>query len=261
MAPNELYYGFKVADVTSMLLADPSLPEEAFHKLRLIKREEADDAMAFASTIIKARYDSKHLAIDLKEGSEVFLKLHHGYSIPGLANRKLSQQRVGPFKVLAKVGPLAYRLELPPVMRIHPVISVAQLEPAASVSGPDRYGRRINLEPPPVVNENESEQTGKDGKLYDVERVLDKRVSDKGKISYLIKWKDYGNEHNVWYELKDLAGAMELVEEYEARTTARKGTGKGSEAPLGKSTKTSTQGMSQALVVRKPSTERQSETS
>ena len=255
MAPNELCYGFKVADAASMLLADPGLPVEDFHKLRIIKREEADDAMSFASTIMKARYDSKHLDLRLKEGDQVFLKLHHGYSIPGLANRKLSQQRVGPFKVLSKIGTLAYKLELPPVMKIHPVISVAQLEPAAS--GPDRYGRKINLEPPPVVNENEADQVGKDGKPYEVERVIEKRVSEKGKISYLIKWKDYGNEHNAWYDIGDLAKSMELVEEYEARTAARPkertraktGTDKTS-APQARSQEPT----SQALVLRKATT-------
>ena len=230
-----------------MLLADPSLPEEAFHKLRLAKREEADDAMSFAATIMKARYDGKHLAISFKEGDEVFLKLHHGYSIPGLANRKLSQQRVGPFKVLAKVGTLAYRLELPPVMRIHPVISVAQLEPAASISGPDRYGRKINLEPPPVINEDDAgKDEGKDGgRPYDVERVLDKRIT-RDKPWYLIKWKDYGNEHNVWYKLEDLANAMELVEEYESKVAAKASSTK-------KPQQSSDQPKhSQALVLRKP---------
>ena len=267
MAPNELCYGFKVADATSLLLADPSLPEEAFHKLRLAKREEADDAMAFASTIMKARYDAKHLAVNLNKGDEVFLKLHHGYSIPGLANRKLSQQRVGPFRILAKVGTLAYKLELPPVMRIHPVISVAQLEPAASVSGPDRYGRKVNLDPPPVINESELQEEateGRDkGKPYDVERILDKRLTPKGKPWYLVKWKDYGHHHNVWYELGDLTNAMELVEEYESRVAARKGISKVPKEKTGtdKSVPVPKESSSQALVLRKPSADQKAPTS
>ena len=42
--------------------------------------------------------------------------------------RKIGPQRVGPFPIKRKVGHLAYELTLPSDMRIHPVISIAQLE-------------------------------------------------------------------------------------------------------------------------------------
>lgn len=77
----------------------------------------------------KAYYDKSHKPLKLSKGSMVYLRLHQGYKIPGVVNHKLHRQRVGPFKVLDKVGALAYRLELTPVMTIHPVVSIAQLEP------------------------------------------------------------------------------------------------------------------------------------
>ena len=40
---------------------------------------------------MKARYDSTHKPISLKEGSQVYLRLHGGYKIPGLDNRKAFQ--------------------------------------------------------------------------------------------------------------------------------------------------------------------------
>jgi hypothetical protein len=43
---------------------------------------------------------------------------------------KLSYQRVGPFRVIRKVGTLAYELDSPGHWKIHVVISVSQLEPA-----------------------------------------------------------------------------------------------------------------------------------
>lgn len=243
LAPNEICYGFKVADATSLLLASDSsqgaLSAEAFDKLRLAKREEADDAMAFASVIMKARYDARHLPLNLKEGDQVFLKLHDGYSIPGLANRKLSHQRVGPFKIIKKVGSLAYRLDLPPTMRIHPVISVAQLEPAATNTSQDPYGRKINAEPPPVRNESDK---------YRVERVLSKRKM-WNKAHYLIKWADWGNEHNVWYAIDDLDHCQDLIQEYEARRAMHPLPGTSKQAQPEPTTITPT---SQALIPTKP---------
>ena len=64
---------------------------EVFYKLRLIKREEADNAIAFLSIIIKVKYNVKYLTLNLKEKNDIFLKLHYRYSILGLLNRKLSQ--------------------------------------------------------------------------------------------------------------------------------------------------------------------------
>ena len=203
-APNEICYGFKVNNTVGML--SDLLPED-FNKLRLQRREEAEDSIAFASAMMKTRYDLVHQATTIKAGDRVYLRLHQGYKVPGITNRKLSQQRVGPFIVKRKVGQLAFDLDLPPVMRIHPVISIAQLEP--KVPGIDPYGREQNHEPPPVITEDGERE-------YTVERLLDRRAM-YGRVHYLVKWANYGNEHNVWYDVDDLQDAAEVVEQYDRR--------------------------------------------
>lgn len=212
-APNELVYGFRVRD-TLGLLAD--LPPEDFNQLRLIKREEADDALAFVNAISKARYDHSHMSMNLAEGSQAYLRLHHGYSIPGV-NPKLSNQRVGPFPVLEKVGNLAYRLELPGVMRIHPVISIAQLEPSPDRSE-DPYHRTSTQPVPPVeeTQDNLDPDFTTQYRPYVIERLLDRRGTGRN-VKYLVKWEDHGNEHNVWYPVHALQEAKDLMAECDAR--------------------------------------------
>lgn len=80
-----------------------NLPSEQYQRLRQIKREDAEAAVAFANTISKVRYNQAHRAIaaSIKPGSMVYLRLHQRSKIPGLANRKLSN-RVGPSKLSAK---------------------------------------------------------------------------------------------------------------------------------------------------------------
>ena len=207
VSPNEILYGFNVRDTLGMLT---ELPPEQFSKLRQLKRDQAEDSLAFSNATAKAYYDKSHTSIDLKTGDLAFLRLHDGYSIPGLENHKLHHQRIGPFQILEKVGARAYRLRLPPIMKVHPVISIAQLEPAAA-AGTDPYGRIRNTELPPVVNTQDE---------YLVEAVLDKRIS-RGKTQYLIKWWSWGHENNVWYGSEDLKDCMELVDEYEARAASR----------------------------------------
>ena len=209
VSPNEIIYGFNVRDTLSML-AD--LPAEDFTKLRQLKRDRAEESIAFANAFAKTRYDSKHQAVTLSVGDYAYLRLGEGYDIPGLANPKLHHQRIGPFKVLERVGPLAYRLQLAPIMRIYPVISVAQLEPAAK--GTDPYGR-VKHSNPPAVEEKDARDP-REGKIYDIEALIGKRTSGK-EVQYLVKWKGYGHQENAWYDISDLKDAMELVQEYEER--------------------------------------------
>ncbi|KAI1000711.1 hypothetical protein K3495_g7485 [Podosphaera aphanis] len=93
---------------------------------------EAFDAIKLAAVYMKHQYDSKHLPKFFKPGDFVALRLHRSFNVPGLAGRniKIEHQFAGPFRVLERIGRLAYRIDLPPSMRrIHPVISLAHLEP------------------------------------------------------------------------------------------------------------------------------------
>ena len=163
-APNKLLYGFKVNNNLTLL---KNLPTKDYNYLQQINRDAADKAIAFLNTILKKYYNKKHILLYLKEGSYAYLKLHYRYKIPRLTNRKLSQQRAGPFKVLEKVGNLVYQLELPPTMRIHPVILVAQLELCPQ---DNPYSRPRLDNPRPVENKDPSYPS------FEIERLLDRRI-------------------------------------------------------------------------------------
>ena len=210
-APNDLVYGFRVREGLD-LLGKADLDVQDLDRLRSIKRQEADDAMAFANIATKSRYNRMHKALRLAEGSMVYLRLYHGYKIPGV-HHKYFNQRVGPFKVFEKVGKLVYRLDLPPNIRIHPVVSMAQIEPAINPAD-DPYHR---LPPPPGLVEEEDENLV--NPLYEIERFFDK---EPNKDRYLVKWKGYGNEYNAWYPLRALGDAQEFVDEFKSRRTTRR---------------------------------------
>lgn len=175
-APNELAYGFKVNDILDLLA---NLPSKNYSQLRQLKREKAKFVMTFAAAFNKSRYDAVHQALDVKIKNKVYLRLHQGYIIPGLFNHKLFHQRVGPFTVLEKIGNLAFRLELPSVMRIHSVVSIAQLKPTTKKS--NSYERVINAEPP-SIKKKKNDPTPH----YEIERLLNKRVS-RNQTQYLVK--------------------------------------------------------------------------
>ena len=73
----------------------------------------------------KKRSDRKFHVGDL-----VYVKLQP-YRQTTVANRnylKLSTKYFGPFSVLARLGAVAYKLDLPPTSKIYPVLHVSQLK-------------------------------------------------------------------------------------------------------------------------------------
>ncbi|SLM36395.1 reverse partial [Lasallia pustulata] len=141
---------------------------------RLVIRKEAEDAANFANLLAKLQYDKHHRLLSMEVGDEVFIKLHKGYTLPSVTNRKLSNQRAGPLKIVKKIGLLAYRLDIPVNWKIHPVISVAQLEPAPK--GSDPYEREDRPSNPPAVEEFNSEWHD-----YEVEKLVGRRDRKLGK--------------------------------------------------------------------------------
>ena len=150
------------------------------------------------------------------------LKLHKGYSIPSSVGvtKKLTQQYVGPFQIVERVGWLAYRLEVPSDWRIHPVFSVAQLKPAPSPSE-NPFHRPRPQQPPSVFVESDTEKA----KFFEIDRLLNKRTVKKGKglaIKYIVRWTGYGPEWDRWNNIKDLDNAADLLWAYEEGFTQRR---------------------------------------
>ena len=220
--PNQILYGLFTRDALSTL--NRQYKHIAREDQRELFRLEAADAIDFANARAKLRYNKSHKKLEFNIGDRAYLRLHRGYTLPNMSNKKLSNQRVGPFEVTQRVGKLAYRLKLPPIMKIHPVVLVAQLVPA---EGPDPYERPRPSHPGPVKMEGNSPTKASNGtcagsnanKVYEVERVVSKRRQryrrSEPRTEYQVKWVGWGSEWNQWISEEDCAGAPELIREYE----------------------------------------------
>ena len=115
---------------------------------------------------------------------------------------KFNPRWTGPFKVLERIGKVAYRLELPPRMRVHPVFHVSLLktyQPDAEAT--EAANREEQLHRPPPIEGSA---------IYEVERILDKRVTMDGRRKlneYLIQWKGYPIYEATWEPSRHLLGS------------------------------------------------------
>ena len=138
---------------------------------------------------------------------------------------KLLPRWVGPFKVEARINPVAYKLSLPASMKIHPVFHASLLK--AYQPG------RVQPPPPPEVVDDEFE--------WEVEAILAhqdvqvKRKKNRSKTpvfarKYLVKWVGYDESHNTWEPESNCANCPELIKAYWARhnegIAANKGSGR-----------------------------------
>lgn len=78
---------------------------------------------------MKAAADQHRRAVEFVTGELVYLKMrpYRRKSLAHFYNEKLIPRYYGPFEIIAKVGPVAYRLKLLPESQIHPVFHVSQL--------------------------------------------------------------------------------------------------------------------------------------
>ena len=76
---------------------------------------------------MKNQADKKRSKREFKIGDMVYLKLqpHIRSSVAFRSNHKLSFRFFGPFKIIARVGVVAYKLDLPQTAQIHPVVHVS----------------------------------------------------------------------------------------------------------------------------------------
>ena len=79
---------------------------------------------------MKKYADQKRWHVEFEEGDKVFLKLrpHRQVFVRKKRNEKLSPKFFRPLKVIARIGPVAYKLNLRPITAIDPVFHVFQLK-------------------------------------------------------------------------------------------------------------------------------------
>ena len=81
-------------------------------------------------------------------GDRVFLKVSPWKGVLRFGRReKLRPRYIGPYEIIARVGPVAYRLDLPPELsKVHNVFHISMLRKYIPVTPPTRHPNWVSGE-------------------------------------------------------------------------------------------------------------------
>ena len=132
--------------------------------------------------------------VNFSIGDWVYLKLrpHKQKSAAQRINQKLAPRYFGPFQIEEKLGPVAYKVNLPASSKIHPVFHVSLLKPAVVT-------QTINATLP-------AEYTLDDTDILLPYKVLAQRsISSQGNTinQFLIQWHYKPVEEATWEEKRN----------------------------------------------------------
>ena len=71
--------------------------------------------------------NKKRRDVQFAEGELVWVKTDH-LNLPSGLSRKLAAKWIGPFPILKVVNPVAMHVQLPPEIRLHPVLHTSKLK-------------------------------------------------------------------------------------------------------------------------------------
>jgi len=177
----------------------------------------ATDALVLAKANQERNANKSRRDVSFKIGDQVLLSANH-INLASQALRptkKLQHRFIGPYNITHKVSAVAYRLELPESLKIHPVFHVSLLRPYRNpTTFPDRA---LPSPPPPPV-------TIDDATEYVVEKILDHRTR-RHRTEYLVKWDGYPDYDASWEPQEHLANAPEILRAYKASRRRPEGGG------------------------------------
>lgn len=157
---------------------------EDFMKVKQLQWSCLKDLLETAQVRMKHYADAKRSERSFQPGEWVYLKLqpYRQVTVAIRKNLKLAAKYFGPYEILEQIGPVAYKLALPPSSRVHPVFHVSQLKKVVGQSKVMQQLPQGNFELAPL-------------------RKLDTRqILRDAKVVYqvLIQWKGYSVDEATW---------------------------------------------------------------
>ncbi|KAL0534326.1 hypothetical protein IC582_028616 [Cucumis melo] len=183
LPPLLIYYGDRDTPISAL---DEQLKE------RDIALEALKEHLRIAQEKMKRNADQKRREVEYMIGDMVFLKIrpYRQESLRKRRNEKLSPKFFAPYNIVEKIGPVTYKLELPPTASIHPVFHVSHFKKMIG----EHQVESIEM---PYLTENHKWRA-------DPEEVYGYLKNKIAKCDVPIKWKGLSQNEATWEDYDEI---------------------------------------------------------
>jgi len=191
MAPFEVLYGQRCrtplnwSEAGERNFFGPDVVKEAEEQVQLIQKN-----LKAAQSRQKSYADKKRQAISFQVGEHVYLRVSPMKGVQRFGVKgKVAPRYVGPFPIIERCGPVAYRLELPAQLSsVHNIFHVSQLRKCLRVPTKIIEMENVQLEPDLVYPEHPI-------KIVDHKtRVTRNQTSN----FYKVQWSNHSEREATW---------------------------------------------------------------
>ena len=166
----------------------------------------AHDALVIAKANQEKNANKSRRDVQFEVDDQVLLSSAH-INLASQAKRpskKLQHRFIGPYRIIQKVSPVAYKLDIPQTLKIHPVFHVSILRPYSDPASITH--RPPSIPPPNPISIQDREE-------FEVERILDHRKQHNHQ-EYLVKWVGYPDYDASWEPAAHLEHAQDCLTDY-----------------------------------------------
>ena len=147
------------------------------------------------------KYYKNKIDIEFKVGDQALLtsiNFNYNNSRGEKMNKIFKPKFIGPFKVFEKFSKLAYKIDLPKKLKIHPVFHVSILK---------KYlGNSKNKDDVQDIIEESNE--------YKVGKIIGKRAKN-GQFYYLVSYDNTHTRKDEWVNIHELVNYKKLIDAFE----------------------------------------------
>ncbi|CAM8876911.1 unnamed protein product [Rhodiola kirilowii] len=200
----EVLYGYPPPSVPRLKDEQPSVAVVTEFATRHAQMTRyLTESLKQAQNRMKVQADKSRSEREFCVGDLVFLKFQP-YKQTSLAVRssiKLAAKYYGPYRVLAKVGSVAYKLELPHGCLLHPVFHVSLLKKCIG-------DEQMAVSSPPLTSEEGQMKS-------EPEAILSRRLvkhNNQAVVQVLIKWANLYEDEATWEDYNAIKSQFPQVE-------------------------------------------------
>src|SRR3984885_6559157 len=204
MTPFMALYGYQPPSITSYLREnskDQAVEHHIEHQQQVL--QHLKDNLVLAQNRMKRQANQHSSERSFNVGDWVFLWLQP-YKKMSLKqakkDNKLSPKYYGPYKVLQKIGTMAYKLEFPADSTLHPFFHVSCLNKVIGDKLPVQTILRELDEEGKIILEPEA-----------VTETKTRQLRNRSISEYLIKWKNLSVEDSTWEDENFIQKHPELL--------------------------------------------------